>query len=69
MSMPIDEASAKVRDGGPHDAAADLSAPVWAGVIPLVTVTDSPIAATDYSGAAKPPLMTHLAPRRQRRKP
>ena len=68
MSMPIDEASAKVRDGGPHDAAADLSAPVWAGVIPLVTVTDTPIVATDYSGTAKPPHMARLAARRERRK-
>jgi nitroimidazol reductase NimA-like FMN-containing flavoprotein (pyridoxamine 5'-phosphate oxidase superfamily) len=35
--MDLREASAKVRDGGPHDDPGDESWPVWAGVIPLVT--------------------------------
>ncbi|HEY3252447.1 MAG TPA: hypothetical protein VGJ91_00810, partial [Polyangiaceae bacterium] len=29
------EASAKIRQGGPIDDEADLTLPVWAGVIPL----------------------------------
>jgi len=33
--MPIDEASAKVRAGGPKDDAEDMADPVWAGVAPL----------------------------------
>jgi len=35
LALPIVEASAKVRSGGPIDDEADLSLPVWAGVIPL----------------------------------
>ncbi len=35
VRMPIDEGSAKIRTGGPVDEAEDLSAPVWAGQIPL----------------------------------
>jgi len=35
LSLPILEASAKVRRGGPIDDEKDLALPVWAGVIPL----------------------------------
>jgi nitroimidazol reductase NimA-like FMN-containing flavoprotein (pyridoxamine 5'-phosphate oxidase superfamily) len=35
LRIPIDEASAKVRVGGPIDDEVDLALPVWAGVIPL----------------------------------
>jgi uncharacterized protein len=35
LALPIAEASAKVRRGGPIDDEADLALPVWAGVIPL----------------------------------
>lgn len=35
LALPIAEASAKVRTGGPIDDEADLALPVWAGVIPL----------------------------------
>jgi nitroimidazol reductase NimA-like FMN-containing flavoprotein (pyridoxamine 5'-phosphate oxidase superfamily) len=35
VRVPIDEASAKVRTGGPIDDPEDLELPVWAGVIPL----------------------------------
>jgi nitroimidazol reductase NimA-like FMN-containing flavoprotein (pyridoxamine 5'-phosphate oxidase superfamily) len=34
--MDLEEASAKVREGGPHDDPGDETWPVWAGVIPLV---------------------------------
>ena len=37
LELPIDEASAKVRTGGPIDDEADLALPHWAGVIPLRT--------------------------------
>jgi hypothetical protein len=43
LSLPIDEASAKVRTGPPIDDDDDLALPVWAGVIPLRTVYDPPI--------------------------
>ena len=35
VSIKIDEASAKVRQGGPLDDEEDYSLPVWAGVLPL----------------------------------
>ena len=35
LSMPIDEASAKVRTGGPSDDEEDYAMTVWAGVIPI----------------------------------
>jgi nitroimidazol reductase NimA-like FMN-containing flavoprotein (pyridoxamine 5'-phosphate oxidase superfamily) len=35
VALPIDEASAKVRTGGPIDDEEDYALPAWAGVIPL----------------------------------
>jgi len=35
LALPIAEASAKVRSGGPIDDEEDLALPVWAGVVPL----------------------------------
>lgn len=43
LSMPIEEASAKIRTGGPVDDEPDYASPVWAGVIPLRTVAGEPI--------------------------
>jgi nitroimidazol reductase NimA-like FMN-containing flavoprotein (pyridoxamine 5'-phosphate oxidase superfamily) len=37
FAIEIDEASAKVRTGPPKDDQEDLSLPLWAGVLPLVT--------------------------------
>ena len=42
-ALPISEASAKVRSGGPEDDAEDYDLPIWAGVVPLATVPGSPI--------------------------
>jgi len=60
LSMPINEASAKIRVGGPHDPAADVSWPTWAGVIPLVTEALAPVAAEDYTGTLPPPRLVGL---------
>lgn len=38
LSLPLAEASAKVRTGPPTDDEADYSLPVWAGVLPLQLV-------------------------------
>lgn len=38
LSLPIDEASAKIRTGPPIDDEEDYALPVWAGVIPLQMV-------------------------------
>lgn len=43
IQIPIDEASAKVRTGGPADDKSDYALPIWAGVIPLVHQLDQPI--------------------------
>jgi uncharacterized protein len=44
VRLPILEASAKVRTGGPIDDAADLELPIWAGVIPCGLVSGSAVA-------------------------
>jgi nitroimidazol reductase NimA-like FMN-containing flavoprotein (pyridoxamine 5'-phosphate oxidase superfamily) len=43
MRLPIEEFSAKVRQGPPIDDEEDYSFPTWAGVIPLEMVSGSPI--------------------------
>jgi uncharacterized protein len=43
MRLPIDEFSAKVRQGPPVDDAEDYTFPVWAGVVPLNMVAGKPI--------------------------
>ena len=43
VRIPIAEASAKVRTGGPKDDAEDMALPVWAGVVPLVTTRGEPV--------------------------
>lgn len=44
LALPIEEASAKIRSGGPKDDPEDLMQPVWAGTIPLVTTAGEPVA-------------------------
>ncbi|HJZ88537.1 MAG TPA: pyridoxamine 5'-phosphate oxidase family protein [Polyangia bacterium] len=43
VSLPIDEASAKIRTGPPIDSEEDYALACWAGVIPLRLVADSPV--------------------------
>jgi nitroimidazol reductase NimA-like FMN-containing flavoprotein (pyridoxamine 5'-phosphate oxidase superfamily) len=35
LSLPLDEASAKVRVGGPEDEPEDVDLPVWSGLVPV----------------------------------
>jgi uncharacterized protein len=42
LSLPLTEASAKVRSGPPLDDEEDYELPVWAGVIPLRLVAEEP---------------------------
>ncbi|HET6347834.1 MAG TPA: pyridoxamine 5'-phosphate oxidase family protein [Candidatus Krumholzibacteria bacterium] len=44
LEMPIDEASAKIRTGGPNDDEGDLATRFWAGVIPFSKETLPPVA-------------------------
>jgi nitroimidazol reductase NimA-like FMN-containing flavoprotein (pyridoxamine 5'-phosphate oxidase superfamily) len=55
LRLPIDEASAKVRTGWPADEDEDYALPVWAGVIPIRTVHDAPLADPRYDGPQAPP--------------
>ncbi len=42
LALTIDEASAKVRSGGPTDDEEDYALPTWAGVIPFITSAGAP---------------------------
>jgi uncharacterized protein len=43
LSMPFDEASAKIRTGQPEDEADDYQFPVWAGIIPVRQIALDPV--------------------------
>jgi nitroimidazol reductase NimA-like FMN-containing flavoprotein (pyridoxamine 5'-phosphate oxidase superfamily) len=43
LSIPISEASAKVRSGGPGDDEEDYALPIWAGVVPLALTASAPV--------------------------
>jgi nitroimidazol reductase NimA-like FMN-containing flavoprotein (pyridoxamine 5'-phosphate oxidase superfamily) len=49
LSLPIEEASAKVRTGPPVDEEADMDLPYWAGQLPLTHGTGDPITAPDLT--------------------
>src|SRR5438552_10491348 len=55
LSLPLEEASAKVRTGPPLDDEEDYELNVWAGVIPLRLVADPPIADTRLPENSEPP--------------
>jgi hypothetical protein len=64
IRLPIDEASAKIRVGGPHDDEADLELAIWSGVVPLRLVAEPPVA--DGAGVAinePPPYATRYGER------
>jgi uncharacterized protein len=42
LELPITEASAKIRTGGPRDSDEDAGQPVWAGVVPLRVTLGEP---------------------------
>jgi nitroimidazol reductase NimA-like FMN-containing flavoprotein (pyridoxamine 5'-phosphate oxidase superfamily) len=49
LTLPIEEASAKIRTGPPGDDEPDTSHPCWAGVIPLEVAAGRPIPASDLA--------------------
>jgi uncharacterized protein len=51
LRLPIAEASAKVRTGGPIDDAEDMALPIWAGQLPVSAAYGSPIADADSASA------------------
>jgi len=67
VALPLSEASAKVRTGGPIDDEDDYGFPVWAGVVPLQLTAGPPI--DDYrllDGIEPPPNVTHYRRRTRR---
>ncbi len=62
ISLPIDETSAKIREGDPNDDPDDLASEVWAGVLPMRLITDAPVAASNLRpGIAVPDSVVRAA--------
>jgi nitroimidazol reductase NimA-like FMN-containing flavoprotein (pyridoxamine 5'-phosphate oxidase superfamily) len=59
LALPIDEASAKVRTGGPVDDEEDYALPLWAGVVPITLAYGEPIVDQRVS-VGLPPSVTRL---------
>jgi hypothetical protein len=55
LRFPIEEASAKIRSGGPLDDEADYALETWAGVVPLRLVAGAPEADERLAPGAKLP--------------
>lgn len=49
LALPVEEASAKIRTGGPVDDEEDYALPVWAGVLPMKLMTMDAIADRDVT--------------------
>jgi len=58
LGMEINEASAKIRTGGPVDDEEDYALPIWAGVIPVRQVTGAP--EPDPRNLPDAPMPTHI---------
>jgi nitroimidazol reductase NimA-like FMN-containing flavoprotein (pyridoxamine 5'-phosphate oxidase superfamily) len=52
LALPISEASAKIRTGGPVDDDEDYALTVWAGVLPLALTPGEPVPDTGVSAEA-----------------
>ncbi len=55
LALGLEEASVKVRTGGPIEDPDDLDLPVWSGVVPLTLVPGAPVA--DAAGDGEPAKM------------
>jgi uncharacterized protein len=65
LSLPLEEVSAKVREGPPVDDEEDYALPVWAGVVPIRTALAEPLADGRVPpGIAAPALSRFTRPRR-----
>lgn len=58
LTVPLDEASVKIRSGPPKDAAKDLDLDYWAGVIPLSLQSGAPQADPAMQGDTTAPPYT-----------
>ncbi|MBE2997563.1 pyridoxamine 5'-phosphate oxidase family protein [Nocardiopsis sp. HNM0947] len=59
LALPLDEASVKVRTGGPNDEPEDALLPVWAGELPLTLTVGEP--RQDPARQVDVPLPEHVA--------
>lgn len=66
LRLPIEEFSAKVRQGPPIDDEEDYSFPTWAGVIPLRTLAGEPIKDPDLDAGVAVPDYVRNYHRKQR---
>jgi nitroimidazol reductase NimA-like FMN-containing flavoprotein (pyridoxamine 5'-phosphate oxidase superfamily) len=55
LKMPIMEASAKIRTGGPNDVEDDYALPTWAGVVPLSLTAGVPVQDSRLADGISPP--------------
>ncbi|MBI4780888.1 MAG: pyridoxamine 5'-phosphate oxidase family protein [Oscillatoriophycideae cyanobacterium NC_groundwater_1537_Pr4_S-0.65um_50_18] len=55
LSLPLTEASAKIRTGAPVDDEADYALPIWAGELPLRLVASAPVPDPRLSPEIEPP--------------
>ena len=61
LRMPMTEASAKIRVGGPADDVEDLTLPIWAGQVPVTVHFAPPVDADDLQhGIAVSPAVARL---------
>lgn len=56
LALSLEEASVKIRRGGPKDDEADYALPIWAGVLPLVTTWGEPEPDTALPEGVKTPV-------------
>jgi nitroimidazol reductase NimA-like FMN-containing flavoprotein (pyridoxamine 5'-phosphate oxidase superfamily) len=59
LSIPIAEASAKIRSGDPIDDEADYALPIWSGQVPFATRTLTPLADARLDAAT--PIPAHVS--------
>jgi hypothetical protein len=50
LSLPLVEASAKVRSGPPEDEPEDVDFPVWGGIVPVHLAAEAPVPDADADG-------------------
>jgi hypothetical protein len=55
LALGIAEASAKVRSGPPEDDEDDYALPIWAGVVPIVSVARQPQPDPRLAAGIEPP--------------
>ncbi|HLK33742.1 MAG TPA: pyridoxamine 5'-phosphate oxidase family protein [Terriglobales bacterium] len=61
LKLPLAEASAKIRTGGPKDKEEDLILSVWAGVLPLSLVPGTPVEHEASVVHEVPPSVAHYS--------